>query len=353
MMRQILKLLPPWPFIVICTFGYFATYTIDLLYFHIDKSVSPEIKQIRIWIVCLFAIIYGACRVCMFHPAYQKSYREWLAFSPWTSDKPLLNGPVHLIWADILILAILTLLAYINSHIYYLQIEDIYNIYLPLSPVLVFCFWYIVLLLGAFARSEQFDIIMIALFIIPFIVFPFRETFSTLLVMLVLYGLCYLGFRRSMKAFPWNTQYWKSEPVREWLAMSVQQEIIGFPHKQLNVGIKLPTKRSEIFGASLFGSLLIAWWLHTILWFARTSLTHGCVIFISLGLAFIRTLFYVVPYRPPISLLGRIFTFHWIIPRYDKVYLAPLCVILVALFIPLTLTAAGFSGLQNKLFCLR
>jgi hypothetical protein len=43
----------------------------------------------------------------------------------------------------------------------------------------------------------------------------------------------------------------------------------------------------------------------------------------------VRTIHYCTGYAPPISLMGRIRTFRWIIPGYDKIFLAPFCTLLV------------------------
>lgn len=55
------------------------------------------------------AAFYGFYRVAWFHPMASLEYRRFLALSPWTGKEPLPQGPIHLVWQDILLLSLLTI----------------------------------------------------------------------------------------------------------------------------------------------------------------------------------------------------------------------------------------------------
>src|SRR5262245_22736690 len=55
---------------------------------------------------------YAVYRVAGFHPGYRAGYYLWLRGTPWSSQKPLPMGPVHLVWQDVLLLATVFALTY-------------------------------------------------------------------------------------------------------------------------------------------------------------------------------------------------------------------------------------------------
>ena len=63
----------------------------------------------------------------------------------------------------------------------------------------------------------------------------------------------------------------------------------------------------------------------------------------------VRLLIYTGPFRPPISLRGRIATGRWVIPGYDYVLLAPLCTLLTALVGLVLAISAGLGILHHLL----
>ena len=45
-------------------------------------------------------VLVGLYRNSAFHPVFLKDYRIWLESTPWTAEKELPLGPVHLTWRD-------------------------------------------------------------------------------------------------------------------------------------------------------------------------------------------------------------------------------------------------------------
>ena len=75
-------------------------------------TTLPDFKDVAMfrWLVIgLGVACYVAYRVS-FHPIYRGEYRTWLANTPWTAEKPLPLGPVHLLPQDLAVLAIFVLL---------------------------------------------------------------------------------------------------------------------------------------------------------------------------------------------------------------------------------------------------
>ncbi len=65
---------------------------------------------------------------------------------------------------------------------------------------------------------------------------------------------------------------------------------------------------------------------------------------IGCGLAGVRFLVYISDgYLPPVSLGARIATGHLIIPGFDKILLAPLCIVATSLLSPIVLPALGLD----------
>jgi hypothetical protein len=52
---------------------------------------------------------------------------------------------------------------------------------------------------------------------------------------------------------------------------------------------------------------------------------------------------YMVNYWPPISFVARILTLRWIIPGYDRIFVAPWIALLVGVMLPVALSAAGLE----------
>jgi hypothetical protein len=312
-----------------CCAVYILTYLVDLLFFiYLGLPEIKEIGGIRMPFVVIFSALYGYYRVRSFHPFYSRKYREWLCLTPWSIEKPLPRGPIHLVWADLITLVPLTILAYSNFST------------AVLVPFIVFLSVYLVMISITFV-ADRASLVVLCLFLVPFTFYPFANRYFAVLVLILLYIICWIGLHQFLSDFPWNTRYWKADPVKELREQAIRRRVIGWPFRYLNV---YGTYEISILGAFIL-SLLLTWWLHVIpgvfdyLYFS-VSLFVMLVIYVAL----FRTGAYGGIYRPPISLLGRIFTGRLIIPRYDKIYIAPICILLAGVVLPLGLLKMGYSG---------
>lgn len=328
MKRNWRSVLPPRHIVLMCCATYLLTYLVDLLFFiYLDLPEIKEIGSIRMPFLVIFSGWYGYYRVRSFHPFYSRKYREWLCLTPWSIEKPLPRGPIHLIWADLITLVPLTFLAYSNFSI------------AALVPLIVFLSVYLVMICITFV-AERASLVVLCLFLVPFTFYPYANRYFAVLVLILLYIICWVGLYQFLRGFPWNTRYWKADTVKELREQAIRQRLIGWPFEYLNV---YRTPSISISGAFIL-SLLLIWWLHVTQWFFIDPHLVKFFFMFVLNVALFRALAYGGIHRPPISLLGRVFTGRLIIPRYDKIFVAPICILLAGIALPLGLLKMNYRG---------
>ncbi|MBW8035113.1 MAG: hypothetical protein FVQ79_05640 [Planctomycetes bacterium] len=155
------------------------------------------------------------------------------------------------------------------------------------------------------------------------------------------YAMLYAGLRVILKNFPWNTSFWKSAPIKELRKKAVQNRVIGYPYRILNAKDFLPSlSLLEV----IICSLMITWWLHVIRWVIDEPYEIAVLIMAAIFISLFRLLTYVTPcYFSPISIWGRIRTFRFIIPGYDKIFLAPMCILFASVAVPLACLRMGMD----------
>lgn len=327
MNRNWRHVLPPRHIVLKCCAAYLLTYLVDLFFIYLGLFEIKEIGWIRMPFVVIFSALYGYYRVRSFHPFYSRKYREWLCLAPWSIEKPLPRGPVHLIWADLITLVPLTFLAYTNFST------------AVLVPFIVFLSVYLVMICITFV-TDRSSLVVLCLFLAPFTFYPFANRYFAIMVLILLYIICRVGLYQFLRGFPWNTRYWKADPVKEFREQAIRQRVIGWPFEYLNV---YRTSKISISGAFIL-SLLLTWWLHVTQWFFIDPHLVKFFFIYVLNVALFRALAYGGIHRPPISLLGRVFTGRLIIPRYDKIFVAPICILLAGIALPLGLLKMGYRG---------
>ena len=112
MIRWLRAIWPPWWALLAAAFVFLGGQCGPLL---IEWIVGIPLFSMRLegdnktGLVALsgfLAAMYAFYRVWTFHPALRPGYCQWLCGTPWTSRKALPLGPVHLVWQDLLLLAI-------------------------------------------------------------------------------------------------------------------------------------------------------------------------------------------------------------------------------------------------------
>jgi hypothetical protein len=330
MIKKFLKDIPLW-YVAVFIVVYLPLYGVDYWIASLGGEMPIEFLRTRVLILCFFAGLLGFMRIKRCHPAFNSGYYNWLALTPWEFGKDLPHGSVFLTFSDGVVVAVLTLLAYFNDG------------YLTLTPVAACLGAYVLMTMYHLLVSKQLVYVTVFLFALPFAVYPHSNINISALAIVGFYGLAYMGQRRWLKQFPWNSVFWKYDQRKALLDNALACNIINWPYKMLrgdgfDKGMSLKT--------AFVVSSLLTWWLHVAGW-AEKEVFAVCYFVVLLGAAFIRLFSYLSFGLPPISIAGRIVTGRLIIPGYDKIFIAPICVALVGFFMPEILMDLGISKMLS------
>lgn len=107
-----MRLILPRAWVVLLAIACYAAF--EGTYWYVvarGAGIGPPEATLRprdIFAACgMFA--FGAFRVREFHPVFLSDYAQWLARTPWNYRKPLPNGPVNIVWQDVLVFAVVML----------------------------------------------------------------------------------------------------------------------------------------------------------------------------------------------------------------------------------------------------
>jgi len=309
---------------------YAATLLIDILAWRFGAVVPYPVFLWRIGMLGLFSAVCGLARGAGFNPAHDTAYWRWLALTPWSVDKPLPKGPVHLIWTDGIALALLSLLAYSNI------------VTLSAVPIVAFLAAYLLPLCVSLA-AYQMKFLVPVLFLAPLTWYPFKDLFVAGFVLVGLYILVSIGTHRFLKGFPWNTGFWQGDLVQQLRESAIQHNVVGWPFNPLCI-FDAPGIKTH---AAFVLSLLFTWYGHIFFWSLHIDYDTSShpLLFVTGLIAFLVALMRFVAYRasggPPLNWRGRILTGRLIIPGYDKIYIAPLCIAAAGIVLPATLRHLG------------
>jgi hypothetical protein len=313
----------PWWLLPAMVVGYLiieAPYAWLIWYKGVPIAQASEVARTRDFLLILAAVLYGTYRVLGYHPLYWTEYGRWLARTPWRPPKPLPLGPLHLGLRDIAIVAATMLLMH-NPHVSV--------IYIPIG--------FLIGNLGALCASYWLTDTMALGYVIAFgiglAVRLLRFPWFGLAVLVALYPVTILATRQSLRGFPWSKHNLLvlegSKRVRHQTAILVEsssQYFLGWPF-----GVIQPSGRTSGIGHrdGVLISLLVGWWAYCLSSLDQNAEDglKGLMLFapaLTVGAAVGRLAIYCWNYRPPIKFFGRLLTLRWIIPSYDKVFLAPL-----------------------------
>jgi len=334
LLTRLRVILPPdWSLIVFVVV--YALFEGPLLYFEWWVGQPLNVMHPGVYIVRVAAFAFGAFRVRAFHPAYLPDYRIWLERSPWTSRKPLPAGPVAFGWEDALPIGTLAILAAARG-----PDEPFRMLTLALAGHLLF-------LSGAMARAGAAGYAFATAFGLGLIVRLWPDPRFCLAAAVGIYAIGWAGLRASLARFPWaSLEGVKSLSMAE-ATRAMQEASCGWPFDQLQPRGAEAGRSSR--GALIALSVLAGWYLFASLavlpnpagtvqfafWNAIMALTLG------------RAATYCSGHAPPISLMGRLRNFRWIVPGYDQVFLAPICTILIGV---LALDRFRPPGLDDESF---
>jgi len=284
-------------------------------------------------------VAYGVCRVTYFHPFYNHAYRAWLENTPWTSRKSLPLGPIHLVLQDGVIFLLLGALA--------LEAEVS-----PLGLLALLLGSYLTALGVSFAAGRTRGFAYVIFFGLGLMVYLAKVPWASAAAGIAIYLVSLIGLRRSLAQFPWEFHrqdgfektHWRLTPESTAALKVLDKKTLvsrlGWPFEALREGA-IPGPRIQTHTAVLTG-LLAGWWLYaggSLLSNPndRWNILAGTEWNLAFALAGIRLSNYCIGYSQTLSLWGRIRTFHWIIPGYDQVFLAPIATMILGIALPRTL----------------
>ena len=265
------------------------------------------------------AAAFAYWRIYALHPLTNQEYRQWLERVPWTPDRPLPMGSVLPGLVDVAVLAILCWMA---------------GRVLPISPLAPILGYLIlstlaVCIIAGFTRQRA--ILYILLFTLGLCIRTAANPFLPLLILAVTFPIALVGLRRSLEPARWPKFALSTRALSERTTPASKE--LGWPFGFL--GPKA-SDRLIRWPDTLAVALLIGWFLHALLAHVDCSnadnqeVALGGAGMLAVG-ALIRAVGYTMWHSAPISLLGRICTGRWIIPQYDRVFVAPLLAAIAAL----------------------
>jgi hypothetical protein len=333
MIRNWRNAIPNAYLILITAVLYLLTYIFDYFAAKTGSPPAEETAAIRFFLLSVFALFHGWLRLYCFHPLTNTKYKEFLCVSPWSIDKGLPGGSFLLNLSDFLVLGFVMLLTFTNFP------------HLILTPAICFFCTYLLLFWLIFWLHRQKAAVILIPLLAPFTLFPYRHPALVLFVLIVLYVICVWESYRYFKKFPWNTEYWESDPIKAIRYKTIIQRVIGWPQLIINA---YRYQKSFTIPSAFLTSFIISWWFFALLWTSDLIAMKAILFEISWLAAFMRLSAYINPYRPPISLFGRFSAGRIIIPRYDIIFVAPVCILLIGLLAPYFLCWFGI----DEIWCL-
>lgn len=278
--------------------------------------------------VCLLmaAAVLGAFRVWAVHPLFHRDYRTWLGLTPWSSRLPLPLGPIHLVPQDTLWLVIVLALWHD---------PQVSRFYLPIA----FLLSYLALVCFSCAAVGMPAPSYLLAFGLGDAVRRWHEPQASLVILGWLYLAAWLAIRRMLARFPWIVSWYWDQPSMQAVADEMKQRMMGFPIDQLHGRPSDP--RIGLLDGTLV-SLLVGWWSYCVNSLASNPFRQiwmwQVLCLVTVAAIAQRSVAYCLDHRPPISFWGRVWTLHWIIPRYDHILVTPVLIFLVARYMPEVLT---------------
>jgi hypothetical protein len=281
-------------------------------------QLDPDRLALRDRGLVLACAAFGCFRVLAFHPLYRTSYRRWLELTPWTSDKPLPVGPIHVVPQDACVFAALLLLLHqpqLSLWRFPLAFLFVHSLMLCLS------FFPLGLIWTGYAVA----------FGLGLVVRLWNDPALATAVVAVVYCVAFAGLRRSLDRFPWTLDARWRDATTQVPATVQSVRTLGWPFDQL-----LPSYEpaiSVVHGTAL--SILTGWWGYSSLSLIdlpplREMASAMFVIGVGYMVPCMRLIIYIGMFRSPISVWGRVWTLRWVIPGYDVVFVVPVLAIVVA-----------------------
>jgi hypothetical protein len=328
---------PPLLFVILFVVAYgmieAAIWLIDLIAPGVESATTdlPELTRMRIVVLGFAAAAYALFRLWRFHPACNSAYSAWLEMSPWTANRPLPLGPIHLVWQDAVVVGVLAAVAKWRTDMN------------PFIPLIAFAMTYLCGLNLLLAFTRRWASCQTLGFLWPALMLPGARGWPGIAALAGIVIVLWQGTRASLRAFPHGFMQGFSRTSGSLLSSLLQAEIripgarsstlatsskeIGWPYLALSPKIDLPsvsTKTSFLLG------LLFGWWTFCLSLAFEGAIPREMILVMGAVIAVIRLLIYCANVAPPFDIWGRFTSGRLILPEFDRVFLTPLGVILLA-----------------------
>jgi hypothetical protein len=291
----------------------------------------PEVGIPAILVLGLGTTFYGIYRVFGFHPNLRPRYREWLRITAWHSPQRLPLGPVTLTLMDGILLLVATALLWAR-----------HPTIPPLRAALIFSVSYLLSMAFALLTSGPRGFGYAVLFGIGGILMAASDLVLGIGIALTTYFVAWGGLRLALinlrevdtKSIE---RYFLRVAPRGIRAAEISTVFVGWPFGYLGPNRTLPHASAfdVVCLAGLAGWLLASFRVF-FCYVVGPGVTDedlrllGCLAYVGATMACgLRMLVFWINHRPPISVLGRLATFRWVIPSYDRAFAAPLAGMLV------------------------
>ncbi|HJN09805.1 MAG: hypothetical protein QGH33_06430 [Pirellulaceae bacterium] len=334
--RWLRRVYPPWWAVglVLAFYALFELVAWGWFWWGRSLGLQPEplteVLIVRDQFMLMAAGAYAVFRIAFFHPLFRSGYRRWLEQTPWTTEKPLPLGPIHMVVQDLLMLGMMRLL------LHDFQLDETA---LPQT----FLFAYLIVAVAALWGTGERNLAYFVVFGCGLAILAhWWEPLASVACLIGCYLLAAIGIQRSLRQFPWSTslhalgRVWREmqannpptkQQTKSWNELEVHPKTLGWPYSLLNAEPAQPnTSRAD----RVVIGLLAGWLLFALAVCPDADdadRLHGTTFllgYVTFGCIFGRLFSYCVNHWPPISLWGRLWTGRWIIPGYDKVFIAPL-----------------------------
>ncbi len=287
---------------------------------HAGMAELESIRQFRDSVFVALVVVAGFLRAKTNHPLHWGDYGRWLARTPWKPPKPLPLGPVHLSLADIVFVVVVALALH-NPTINLVRLPSL------------FLFAYLSGSCGSLWRTGAKEYAYILAFGLGLFVRLLPDPWTSAALAVGLYVVAWFGLRRSFARFPWSIKlvhanreppikFTPSTDLREW-ATQRRPKTLGWPYDLLKPCASQDAI-SPLDGTLL--SALLAWWIYAVMALVDPDPRQGFLFMLLFGVpvsaAIARLKLYTENYHSPMSGWGRLFTLRWIIPTYDRVFVA-------------------------------
>jgi hypothetical protein len=323
-------------------FLYMLAWTPNFVLLVMGLVVPDEMARSHVGLLVIASGAYGFYRVLAFHPIVRPAYYKWLRTTPWSRRQPLPFGPVHLVPQDLVVILIIMALG--------IKIPHLNLMVIPLT----FLVCYLVSLCSVLVDTKIYRHAYVLAFGLGLMGRFLHHDMAMLIVAIVLYVIGYLGLQRSLARYPWVSDTDRKDTMdlglfptgyslEEIITLRARRQV-GWPYEPMKLHRTEPLISYE---HGILISLLVGWFVYIIIISIPVKsddkeITSVLFQFLPLlcGVA-MRTVIYCIGYSPPISIWGRIFTFRWIIPGYDKVFVASLVAVIASLILHFVLPLLG------------